>query len=121
MIIAGILAVAVGLLLGFYIGMNQGVALCKLNHRQEGSDLGIMRYGYNRTWHRTHHITIEVHEGTVIAVWFRCMALPFEVQHCGKTRVQEMKTMYAEPDGPTSFKIHAVDVEFSHENKKGII
>lgn len=96
---------------GFFTGMQHGIDLCKLNHPQEGSDLGVTRYGYNKTWHRTHQINVETHEGRVVAVWFRCMVLPFTVSDCGETRAIEMDKLYGEPEGPSAYKVHAVDVE----------
>ena len=101
---------------GFFCGMQHGIDLCKLNHPKEGSDLGVMRYGYNKTWHRTHQINVETHEGRVVAVWFRCMALPYTVSNWGAARARDMDLMYADKDGPHSFKIHAVDVELPKED-----
>ena len=39
-----------------------------------------MIYGHDGTIHQTTHLDVEVDsEGTVTAVWFRCMMLPFKV------------------------------------------
>ena len=55
-----------------------------------------MIYGHNKTIHRTKKLNIEVDKkGNVVAVWFRCMPLPFDVTVCSKERAEEMKKMYA--------------------------
>jgi len=39
-----------------------------------------MIYGHGDTIHQTNHLDIEMDaDGTVKAVWFRCMQLPFKV------------------------------------------
>ena len=70
-------------------------------------------YGRNKTIHRTKLLNIEVDEktGEVVSVWFRCLALPFDVTEVDKQRADEMKEMYQRPD---IVKINAVEVE---ENK----
>ena len=35
-------------------------------------------YGDGTTIHSTGHLDVEVFEGKVVAVWFRCQMLPFE-------------------------------------------
>ena len=70
-------------------------------------------YGRNNTIHRTKLLNIEVDKktGEVVSVWFRCLALPFDVTEVDKQRADEMKEMYQRPD---IVKINAVEVE---ENK----
>lgn len=55
-----------------------------------------MIYGHNRTIHGTEHLDVEVDQhGKVVAVWFRCMALPFEQVKASEDRAVEMEGMYA--------------------------
>lgn len=53
-------------------------------------------YGRNNTIPRTKLLNIEVDEktGEVVSVWFRCLALPFDVTKVNSSRVKEMKNMY---------------------------
>jgi hypothetical protein len=53
-------------------------------------------YGRNKTIHRTKLLNVEVDEktGEVVSVWFRCLALPFDVTKVNKSRSSEMKNMY---------------------------
>ena len=55
-----------------------------------------MIYGHDKTWHRTEHVSVEVHNGKVVAVWFRCMLLPFKVHEVSFERREEMERMCAE-------------------------
>ena len=71
-----------------------------------------MMYGYDKTIHATQKLNIEVdHDGNVVSVWFRCMALPFDVHRVDYDRAAEMRTM-SERVNQTS-KLKAVDVESS--------
>lgn len=68
-----------------------------------------MIYGHGGTIHRTEHLDVEVDKrGQVVAVWFRCMALPFEQSLANEDRVAEMTQMYKRV---SSAKLRAVDVE----------
>ena len=71
-------------------------------------------YGHNNTIHRTKQLNIEVDErtGEIVSVWFRCMALPFDVNRVEKQRVNEMKSMYQENNIP---RINAIEVEQEEE------
>lgn len=53
-------------------------------------------YGRENTIHRTKLLNIEVDEktGEIVSVWFRCMALPFDVTKVDKERANEMKRAY---------------------------
>lgn len=54
-----------------------------------------MIYGYGGTIHGTEHLDIEVDaDGSVVSVWFRCMALPFQQTLVGRDRAAEMNSMY---------------------------
>ena len=52
-------------------------------------------YGKTNTIHRTKLVNVEVdsNTGEVVSVWFRCLALPFDVTKVDKNRVKEMKEM----------------------------
>jgi hypothetical protein len=55
-------------------------------------------YGRSNTIHRTKLLNIEVDAktGEVVSVWFRCLALPFNITKTDKERTAEMKRMYKE-------------------------
>jgi len=107
-IIMAMIMSAVGLVLGYWAGLKHGIHTCKLNHPTPKAE-GFV-YGHDRTWHRTEQINVEVHEGEVIAVWFRCLALPFTVSDWGARRAEEMNRMYSEPNGPSAIRVNAVNV-----------
>jgi hypothetical protein len=69
-------------------------------------------YGRNNTIHHTKLLNIEVDKktGEVVSVWFRCMALPFDVTKVEKDRADEMRTMYKE-----NKKIDILAVEIQEE------
>lgn len=51
-------------------------------------------YGYNGTIHHTQKLNIEKSEsGEVVSVWFRCLALPFDVTTVDGERVKEMRRL----------------------------
>jgi hypothetical protein len=53
------------------------------------------RYGGNGTIHRTHNVNVEVDEfGYVVAVWFRCHLIPFDVTKVGADRSADMGRAY---------------------------
>lgn len=47
-------------------------------------------YGGNGTIHDCDHLDVEVRDGTVVAVWFRCAMLPFKQANVDKQRAAEM-------------------------------
>lgn len=51
-------------------------------------------YGDGGTIHGTGHLDVEVRDGRVVSVWFRCQPLPFEQHDVGETRATEMHSMY---------------------------
>lgn len=53
---------------------------------------GDFRYGDDRTIHRTAKINVERHPktGAVVAVWFRCMRLPFSDTICDESRAESL-------------------------------
>ncbi len=53
------------------------------------------RYGDEKTIHRTGVVNVEVDpDGVVVAVWFRCMPLPFDAHGASWERAKEMTRMY---------------------------
>lgn len=52
------------------------------------------RYGDNHTFHNCGEVNIErdPKTGEVVAVWFRCMMLPFTDDVCDTIRAEELKT-----------------------------
>lgn len=67
-------------------------------------------YGRNNTIHRTKLLNIEVDKktGEVVSVWFRCMALPFDVTKADKERANEMRRMYKENK---MMEVNAIELE----------
>ena len=66
-------------------------------------------YGRTNTIHRSKLVNVEVDSktGEVVSVWFRCLALPFDVSKVDKNRVKEMKEMSKR----NTTKIDAIVVE----------
>lgn len=48
-------------------------------------------YGLDKTIHSTNHIDVEVHNGKVVAVWFRCMPLEFKHHDVEADRAYEVE------------------------------
>lgn len=62
---------------------------------------GAAYYGDGGTIHHTGHLDVEVTPaGEVVAVWFRCRALPFEVAPADERRADEMRRMYRDDPPP---------------------
>jgi hypothetical protein len=51
-------------------------------------------YGDGGTIHHNGELSVETHCGTVVAVWFRCQALPFHQSEASGERAIEMERMY---------------------------
>lgn len=51
-------------------------------------------YGDGGTIHSSPEINVELHNGKVVAVWFRCQALPFTQSEAGPHRAADMEKMY---------------------------
>lgn len=47
-------------------------------------------YGGDGTIHATRHLDVEVCDGRVVAVWFRCQMLPFRQRDVESQRAAEM-------------------------------
>jgi len=56
-----------------------------------------MRYGGNKTIHQTGELNVELHNGKVVAVWFRCLHLPFTQSEASENRAAEMERLYKTP------------------------
>lgn len=65
-------------------------------------------YGDGGTIHSDGHLSVEVHYGRVVAVWFRCAALPFKVSYVGEQRAREMERM-GEWTPPVLTGVHLLD------------
>jgi len=52
-------------------------------------------YGDGGTIHDAAGLDVEVHNGRVVSVWFRCQALPFVQTEVNAERAREMGTMAA--------------------------
>lgn len=50
-------------------------------------------YGDGGTIHGTQYLDVEVHDGRVVAVWFRCQQLPFVQRDVGADRAMTMDIM----------------------------
>lgn len=58
-------------------------------------------YGGNGTIHHTGYVDVEVDKkGKVVAVWFRCMMIPFKQANVDKERANEMERAYKESNLP---------------------
>ena len=59
-------------------------------------------YGRDGTIHRTEqlHIELDPEDGEVVAVWFRCQALPFTLTTTTEKRSLELKDMYRDHPMP---------------------
>lgn len=86
-----------GLCLGFLWGVAQA--------RKADAAVRLGRYGAGRTIHQTGHVDVETHNGKVVSVWFRCLALPFRQSEVHEIRAHEMAHM-AELHEPPS--IHEI-------------
>lgn len=72
------------------------------------------RYGDNKTVHGTTLVNVETDpkSGEVVAVWFRCLNLPFDQYVVGPSRAREMREMYARQNAaPVKAHIKAVVFE----------
>lgn len=49
-------------------------------------------YGHNKTIHQTRYVDVETDPaGNVVAVWFRCLMLPFKQSRVNITRADSVK------------------------------
>lgn len=47
-------------------------------------------YGLDQTWHRTETVDVEIRDGHVVAVWFRCQMLAFTENAVDQARADDM-------------------------------
>ena len=69
-----------------------------------------MIYGHDGTIHHTTALHIEVDDATgeIVAVWFRCMMLPFTVHRVEKDRAESMRQI-PPITLPTIMAVHLLD------------
>lgn len=78
--------------------MSNKEALADLALNQIADDL-LMTYGGSGTIHQNGALDVEVApDGTVVAIWFRCAQLPFNVSHVGKERAASMRSSQKQVD-----------------------
>ena len=65
-------------------------------------------YGDGGTIHDTIGLDIEMKDGVVVSVWFRCQPLPFKVTEVREYRANEMQSMYREGHMP---EIHGLQLK----------
>lgn len=82
--------------------------------RKKKFDGGEVVYGFDSTIHNNESLDVEVRNGKVVAVWFRCTLIPFEQADVDKHRAEEMSRAYADGAVPG---LHAVILEDWTENK----
>jgi hypothetical protein len=73
-------------------------------------------YGHDGTIHKTQKLNIEIDKrGGVVSVWFRCMALPFDVTVVGEDRAVEMAHMSDRIN--KRYKLNAVNIDIEEEKQ----
>ena len=75
------------------------------------ADAGTRYYGDGGTIHGTTYLDVEVCNGRVVAVWFRCQTLPFKQTNTTLGRAKEMDRMY---EGYRS-ELHGVEIKDKHD------
>lgn len=64
------------------------------------------QYGKGNTVHQNSYLDVEVDEnGLVVALWYRCMPLPFKQHQVTKERAREMTDFYKSSTPPKVFSI----------------
>jgi hypothetical protein len=66
-------------------------------------------YGDGGTIHHTGKLDIEIFEGQVVAVWFRCQPLPFRTSEADRHRAADMLSMYGQDPMPDITGVELVD------------
>jgi len=54
-------------------------------------------YGGDGTIHQTGWIDVETYHGKVVAVWFRCLLVPFKQAETTKDRATDLELIYDDP------------------------
>jgi len=77
-----------------------------------------MRYG-ERTIHNNEALDIETDaKGNVVAVWFRCLSLPFKQVRVDENRADQVRSLYLQTNGGIYPKIKAIEVTLESEERK---
>lgn len=64
--------------------------------QKEARRTGARYYGDGGTIHGSGFVHVEVCDGEVVAVWFRCQQLPFQAVEVSKARGTEMRRAFAD-------------------------
>jgi hypothetical protein len=64
-------------------------------------------YGDGGTIHGNTEFDVETYDGEVVAVWFRCAALPFKQTEVDASRAKEMRRMYLDGAMP---RVHGLQL-----------
>lgn len=67
---------------------------------------GARYYGSGGTIHQTGYLDVEIYDGQVVSVWFRCMPLPFRQANIKENRAKEMSRL-----GPVKHIITGVEIK----------
>lgn len=67
-------------------------------------------YGGNKTIHHTNDLNIELYDGKVVAVWFRCQCLPFDQTEVEHDRATDMIRCYNENTMPNIIGLELEDL-----------
>jgi hypothetical protein len=68
---------------------------------------GTRYYGDGGTIHHSTYVDVEVHNGRVVSIWFRCQTLPFKQHPVDDQRAGEMDRLY---EGFHS-ELHGVEIK----------
>ena len=68
---------------------------------------GTRYYGDGGTIHSCTAVDVEVYNGRVVSVWFRCQPLPFRQADVSADRAVDMERMYSQ----FSSKLHGVEIK----------
>ena len=75
-------------------------------------------YGDDRTIHTTKYLDIETDAGgNVVAVWFRCVSLPFKQVKVDENRADQMRSMYQAYKGDVYPKIEAIKLTLESDER----
>lgn len=86
-------------------------------HQIRESELSVLReelntrtYGFNGTIHHSEQLDVETdHNGEVVAVWFRCMPLPFQQTYCDGRRADSMRDLNREGNLSRLVAVEVID------------
>lgn len=66
-------------------------------------------YGDGGTVHSSGVLDVEIHDGRVVAVWYRCQQLPYQVTTVSPERSAEMDEMHSNQDWPKITGVELLD------------